>query len=123
MQDKTSVIFGNIIDEKTIRNAAKQQQKFLKKFGDDRNTKYHLAAIDNPVLTPAMGVKVLVLSDNPLQKLPQKSIIIGNIRMLFFTISQIFYWRKRNEEIFSRIFRHSGAYSIWMRLSSTFWWH
>jgi len=83
MQDKTSVIFGNIIDEKTIRNAAKQQQKFLKKFGDDRNTKYHLAAIDNPVLTPAMGVKVLVLSDNPLQKLPQKSIIIGNIRMGF----------------------------------------
>lgn len=83
MEDKSSVIFGNTIDKKTIRKAYRQQQQFIKKFGDDRNAKYHLAAVDNPVLTPTMGVKVLVLSDNPLETLPAKSIIIGNIRMGF----------------------------------------
>jgi hypothetical protein len=83
MEDKSSVIFGNKIDKSTIRKAVKQQKKFLKKFGNDRNTKYHLAAVDNPVLTPIMGVKILVLSDNPLETLPKKSIIIGNIRMGF----------------------------------------
>lgn len=83
MEDKSSVIFGNQIDKRTISKAVKQQKKFLKKFGDDRNTKYHLAAVDNPVLTPIMGVKILVLSDNPLETLPEKSIIIGNIRMGF----------------------------------------
>ncbi|WP_407426444.1 DUF6937 domain-containing protein [Treponema sp.] len=81
--DKSSVIFGNIIDKKTLRKAAAQQKKFLKKFGDDRNTPYHLAAMDNEVLTPAFGAKVLVLSKEPLGKLPEKSVIIGNIRMGF----------------------------------------
>ncbi len=83
MQDKSSVIFGNPIPEKFIRKAAKAQKKYLKKFGDDRNTKYHLAAVDNEVLTPIMGVKVLKLSSDPLESLPEKSIIIGNIRMGF----------------------------------------
>ena len=81
--DKSSVIFGNKIDAETVKKAYRTQKKFLKKFGDDRNTPYHLAAVDNPVLTPVFGVKVLVLSDNPLEQLPEKSIIIGNIRMGF----------------------------------------
>lgn len=81
--DKSSVIFGNIIDKKTLRKAAAQQKKFLKKFGDDRNTPYHLAAVDNDVLTPAFGAKVLVLSKNLLGALPEKPLIIGNIRMGF----------------------------------------
>ena len=81
--DKSSVIFGNKIDKKTLKKAAAQQKKFLKKFGDDRNTPYHLAAVDNEVLTPAFGAKVLVLSKEPMGPLPEKSIIIGNIRMGF----------------------------------------
>jgi hypothetical protein len=83
MIDKSSVIFGNTIDKRTIRKVCRQQKKLLRKFGDDRNTKYHLAVIDNPVLTPILGIKVLVLSDKPLEALPKKSIIIGNIRMGF----------------------------------------
>lgn len=81
--DKTSVIFGNEIDKAVVKKAYKQQKKHLRKFGDDRNTQYHLAAVDNPVLTPAFGVKNLVLSKNPLETLPPKPIIIGNIRMGF----------------------------------------
>ena len=83
MVDKSSVIFGNPIPAKFIKKAAKAQKKYLKKFGDDRNTPYHLAAVDNEVLTPIMGVKVLKLSSDPLETLPPKSIIIGNIRMGF----------------------------------------
>ena len=40
--DRTSVIFGNPIDEKTVRQAEKSKAKFLKKFGDDTNKTYHL---------------------------------------------------------------------------------
>lgn len=83
MTEKSELVFGNPIPKKFIKKAAKAQKKYLKKFGDDRNTKYHLVAVENSVLTPAMGVKVLKLSDKPLGPLPEKSIIIGNIRMGF----------------------------------------
>jgi len=87
--DKTSIIFGNKIDKKTLKKAIKQQKKFLTKFGDDRNTQYHLKIIDNEVLTPAFGVKIITLAKNTEtnfsngQQLPEKSIIVGNIRMGF----------------------------------------
>ena len=80
---KDNKIFGNVIPAKVIRKAASAQKKYIRKYGDDSKTVYHLAAVDNPVLTPAMGVKVLKLSDNPLETLPPKPIIIGNIRMGF----------------------------------------
>ena len=83
MNDKSSVIFGNKIPAKFVKKAAKAQKKFLKKFGDDRNAGYHLVAVDNPVLTPVMGVKVLKLSKEPMASLPPKPLIIGNIRMGF----------------------------------------
>lgn len=76
-------IFGNVIPKSVIKKAKKNQKKYMKKFGDDSKTVYHLAAVDNPVLTPIMGVKVLTLSDNPLETLPKKSVVIGNIRMGF----------------------------------------
>ena len=33
--DKSSAIFGNPIDEKTVRKAEKAKAGFLKKFGDE----------------------------------------------------------------------------------------
>ncbi|MCH5295051.1 MAG: hypothetical protein J1F14_04025 [Treponema sp.] len=83
MQDRSSVIFGNKIPSKFIRKAAKAQRKFLRKYGDDRAADYHLVAVDNEVLTPVMGVKVLKLSKEPLGELPPNPVIIGNIRMGF----------------------------------------
>ena len=41
MTDKSSVIFGNPIDAKTIRKAEKSKQKFIKKFGDDSKKDIH----------------------------------------------------------------------------------
>src|SRR5574344_1018103 len=81
MEDKSSVIFGNPIDSKTIRKGKRSKAKFLKKFGDDSAKEYHLTAESVPCLK-GMGVQNLVLSDKPFA-FPPKSVIIGNIRMGF----------------------------------------
>ncbi len=81
MNDKSSIIFGNSIDKKTLRKAKKGKAKYLKKFGDDTNKVYHLAPAEIPCLKN-MGVKNLVLSEAP-YSFSGKSIIIGNIRMGF----------------------------------------
>jgi hypothetical protein len=81
MEDKSSVIFGNPIDKKTIKKGVKSKAKFIKKFGDDSAKEYHLAAEPVPCLK-GMGVQNLVLSDKPFA-FPPKSVIIGNIRMGF----------------------------------------
>ena len=80
--EKTRSIFGNNIDSKTVKKAKKTCKKYLKRFGDDRNTKYHLALEKNKVLSE-LGTKNLVISENPLTELPKNPIIIGNIRMGF----------------------------------------
>lgn len=81
-------IFGNKIKVKDYKKACKGQKKYIKKFGDDRNTNYPLAMIENNVLTPSMGTKNIIIdetlsSDDFSKSLPEKPIIIGNIRMGF----------------------------------------
>ena len=48
-------IFNNEISNKAYKKAVKGQKKFIKKFGDDRNTEYHLGLTDNPVITGPRG--------------------------------------------------------------------
>ena len=81
IKDKSSVIFGNQIDQKTIKKGLKSKQKFVKKFGDDSNKEYHLALEKIPTLD-FIGAQNLVLSDTPLV-LPKKPVVVGNIRMGF----------------------------------------
>ena len=81
IKDRSSVIFGNQIDEKTIKKAIKGKAKYVKKFGDDSNKEYHLALEPIPSLD-FIGAQNLVLSDTPLQ-LPEKAVVVGNIRMGF----------------------------------------
>ena len=81
MTDKTSMIFGNPIDQKTIRKAEKSKEKFIRKFGDDRDTVYHLG------LSPISQIREirmqnLVHADSELS-LPERPLIVGNIRMGF----------------------------------------
>ena len=79
--DKSSMIFGNPIDAKTVAKAEKSKAKFLKKFGDDTRKVYHLGL--HPIdQIPELGIENLVLSDKPLQ-LPENALIVGNIRMGF----------------------------------------
>lgn len=79
--DKTSVIFGNRIDKKTINKANKGKKKFIKKFGDDSNQEYHLGGSRIKELRE-FEVMNLSLADKPL-KLPENALIVGNIRMGF----------------------------------------
>ena len=79
--DRTSIIFGNPIDKKTIRKAEKSKAKFIKKFGDDSEKVYHLGL--KPIeQIPELGIQNLVHSDEPLV-MPENPLIVGNIRMGF----------------------------------------
>lgn len=81
IKDKSSVIFGNVIDKKTVKKANKSKQKFIKKFGDDTQKEYHLGLADIPCLD-FIGCQNFVLSDKPL-KLEKNAVVVGNIRMGF----------------------------------------
>ena len=81
IKDKSSVIFGNQIDQKTIKKGLKSKEKFIKKYGDDSNKKYHLGLEPIPTLD-FIGCRNLVLSDKPLE-MPKKAVVVGNIRMGF----------------------------------------
>ena len=81
IKDKSSVIFNNQIDKKTIKKAKKSKQKFTKRFGDDSKKEYHLGLAEIPSLD-FIDCKNFVLSDTPL-KLDKKAVVVGNIRMGF----------------------------------------
>ena len=79
--DKSSVIFGNKIDEKTIKAANKSKAKYQKKYGDDSQSDYKIGFKDIPTLD-FLGAKNIVFSDTN-EAFDPKAIIIGNIRMGF----------------------------------------
>lgn len=81
IKDKSSVIFGNQIDNKTVKKGIKSKNKYVKKFGDDFNNEYHLALAPIDTLK-FIDTENLVLSDKPL-KLEKNAVIVGNIRMGF----------------------------------------
>ena len=86
-------IFNNQIDSAVYKKALRTQKKFIRKFGDDRNATYHLTIADNAVLTNPFNCKVIQIKDKTdstqadskafTDELPEKPIIIGNIRMGF----------------------------------------
>ncbi|MBQ9414560.1 MAG: hypothetical protein IJU16_05475 [Clostridia bacterium] len=81
MKDRTSVIFGNQIDAKTIRAAEKSKAGYLKKYGDDSGADYKIAfqpidaLRDMAVQNIVFGEQNASFGENPL--------IVGNIRMGF----------------------------------------
>lgn len=79
--DKTSVIFGNQIDKKTIKKAAKSKAKYQKKFGDDSKKDYKLGFETIPTLD-FLGAKNIVFKESN-EPFPENGIIVGNIRMGF----------------------------------------
>lgn len=79
--DKTSVIFGNKIDNATLRKASKSKKKYQKKFGDDSNKEYKLGFEDIKTLD-FINAKNIIFKDNA-EPLPENALIVGNIRMGF----------------------------------------
>ena len=81
IKDKSSVIFGNQIDKKTIKKGIKSKAKFIKQFGDDSEKVYHLAPAKIDTLD-FIDCDNLVLSEEPM-KFDKKAVVVGNIRMGF----------------------------------------
>ena len=81
MMDKSSVIFGNPMDPKTIKGAEKSKKKYIKKYGDDSQADYKLGfkAIDTLDFIDGSNI---VFADKQ-EKFDEKALIVGNIRMGF----------------------------------------
>ncbi len=106
--DRTSIIFGNPIDKKTIRKAEKSKAKFIKKFGDDSGKVYHLGL--KPIeQIPELGIQNLVHSDEPLV-MPENPLIVGNIRMGF--------GHYRIAMAIASCAKHLGYTPLWLDLAS-----
>ncbi len=135
--DRAKIIFGNEIAAGAYRKACRQKEKFLKKYGDDSGKNYYFKAVDNPVLAP-LGVKTLVLTDEPGLALPDNAVIVGNIRMGYghYRISMAIasaahalgyepYWLDLNsfpETTCTKIISgQNELYSLGSRLSQQFW--
>lgn len=79
--DRTSVIFGNPMDAKTIKKAEKSKAKYLKKYGDDSQKDYKLNF--KPIKTlDFINAQDIVLGEEN-QNFPKNALIVGNIRMGF----------------------------------------
>ncbi|MBR6051297.1 MAG: hypothetical protein IKP68_08875, partial [Clostridia bacterium] len=81
MKDRTGVIFGNVIDAKTVRAAEKSKAKYIKKFGDDSGADYKIAFKPIDTLSK-MGVQNIVFGEEN-EEFTGKPLIVGNIRMGF----------------------------------------
>lgn len=83
--DRTSVIFGNRMSDKVIRNAEKSKRKNQKKYGDDSKTNYPIVIEDNAHIGNMLGVKNVLLQDQTGGESfdTEKGLIVGNIRMGF----------------------------------------
>ena len=81
MMDRTSEIFGNRIDAKTVRAAEKSKAKYIRKYGDDSDTDYRLSLEPIGALSH-MNVRNIVFGEGGADFGPNP-LIVGNIRMGF----------------------------------------
>ena len=81
--NRSSQIFSNQISAKVQAKAERSKQKYAKKFGDDSDVHYSLCVQDNAVLYPLLGIKNIITTTTAEKIVPEKGIIIGNIRMGF----------------------------------------
>ena len=91
MEDKSKVIVGNEMSKKTYKKAMQSKKKYAKRFGDDSDIDYQVSLKKNPAIGDILGVqeisistdKVVNMQDDACFLQPDKSCIVGNIRMGF----------------------------------------
>lgn len=85
MEDRSKVIFGNVMPDKVYKKAIKSKNKYIKKFGDDSSTDYKVIVRKNPVIGDSLGVNDIRLENSEsLEEFDtEKGIIVSNIRMGF----------------------------------------
>ena len=81
MEDRSSIIFGNKIDAKTIKAANKSKQKFIKEFGDDSQKDYKIGFKKIDTLDFIDASNIVFSEEN--EKFEDNALIVGNIRMGF----------------------------------------
>ncbi len=81
--DKSKFVFGNAMKPSLYKKALSNKRKYMKKFGDDSQKKYHVKCVNNKSLGNILGIQNLTSSKTPLNNMPEKPIIMGNIRMGF----------------------------------------
>ena len=81
MNDKSSLIFGNPMTEKTVKGANKSKAKYIKKYGDDSSKDYHLGFKAIPTLD-FLGARNIVFAEKD-ENFAERPLIVGNIRMGF----------------------------------------
>ena len=96
MQERSKVIFGNVISDKAYKKAVRSKRKYQKKYGDDSDANYPVRIEKNPYIGDSLGVRNVLIGDleqnahyDPKNHFPEeafdteKGIIVGNIRMGF----------------------------------------
>ena len=81
MKDKSSVIFGNEIDARTIKAAEKSKNQYIKRFGDDSDADYTLSF--EPIKEPDVICADNIVFGDKNEKFADNALIVGNIRMGF----------------------------------------
>ena len=85
MEEKSKIIFGNPVSEKTYRKAVRGKKKYQRKYGDDSKADYPVKLVKNAVLNAPLGVEDIRVAEGtgstPFDR--EKGIIVGNIRMGF----------------------------------------
>ena len=96
MQERSKVIFGNVISDKAYKKAVRSKRKYQKKYGDDSDANYPVRIEKNPYIGDSLGVRNVLIGDleqnahyDPKNHFPEEAfdtengIIVGNIRMGF----------------------------------------
>ena len=94
--DRSKVIFGNVMSDKTYKKAVKSKAKYMKKYGDDSGRDYKVTLSKNPYIGDSLGVINVLVGDpktnahydetvdtSTAEWDMEKGIIVGNIRMGF----------------------------------------
>ncbi len=110
MSDRSRVIFGNPISEKVVRAAEKKKQSYAKKYGYDENARYQFSAVENSVIGPSLGAKIISMDAGGEPIDVEKGVIVGNIRMGF--------GHYRIAMAIASAARHLGRTPYWFDLSS-----
>ena len=123
MEERSKVIFGNVMPDKVYKKAVKSKKKYIKKFGDDSSKDYPIKLEKNPYIGDSLGVVNVLVGDletnahyNKDADLPalswdnEKGLIVGNIRMGF--------GHYRISMAIASAARHMGYTPYWMDLNS-----
>lgn len=89
MNDKSGIIFGNVMKRSVVRKAIKTKKAFLREFGDDSGKQFTLGCRDIPELA-GIGAKLLTVTEKgdssttrPFEAPGEKPLVVGTIRMGF----------------------------------------